>query len=69
MSNANRDEVGTWPDDQDGDHPAGEMALSRKSRTGARARALAGLTLAVGAYAVVAAGLADSTSVSAPTIM
>ncbi|WP_433262811.1 hypothetical protein ACQPZF_30510 [Actinosynnema sp. CS-041913] len=69
MSDANRDEVTTWRDDQDGDHPAGEMALSRKSKTGARARALAGLTLAVGAYAVVAAGLADSTSVSAPHIM
>ncbi|MEU4806021.1 hypothetical protein [Actinosynnema sp. NPDC023587] len=66
MSNANHDEVTTWHDDQDGDHPAGEMALSRKSKTGARARALAGLTLAVGAYVVVAAGLADSTSVSAP---
>ncbi|GAA1350091.1 hypothetical protein [Saccharothrix algeriensis] len=68
MSNANRDEVATWDDDQDGDHPAGEMALTRKTRTGARARALAGLTLAVGAYAVVAAGLADSTSVSAPVL-
>lgn len=66
MSNADRDEVTTWDDDQDGAHPAGEMALSRKSRTGARARALAGLTLAVGAYVVVAAGLADTTSVSAP---
>ncbi|CCH33660.1 hypothetical protein ABZ816_22335 [Actinosynnema sp. NPDC047251] len=66
MSNANHDEVTTWDDGQDGDHPAGEMALSRKSKTGARARALAGLTLAVGAYVVVAAGLADSTSVSAP---
>jgi hypothetical protein len=67
--NANHDEVTTWRDAQDGDHPAGEMALTRKSKTGARARALAGLTLAVGAYAVVAAGLADSTSVSAPTII
>jgi hypothetical protein len=66
MSDADHDEVTTWSEDQDGDHPAGEMALSRKTRTGARARALAGLTLAVGAYAVVAAGLADSTSVSAP---
>jgi hypothetical protein len=68
MSDANHDEVTTWSQDQDGDHPAGEMALSRKTKTGARARALAGLTLAVGAYAVVAAGLADSTSVSAPII-
>ncbi|NUT94320.1 MAG: hypothetical protein HOY78_20090 [Saccharothrix sp.] len=68
MSDANHDEVPTWRDDQDGDHPAGEMALTRKNKTGARARALAGLTLAVGAYAVVAASLADSTSVSAPVI-
>jgi hypothetical protein len=66
MNDASHDEVTTWSEDQDGDHPAGEMALSRKTKTGARARALAGLTLAVGAYAVVAAGLADSTSVSAP---
>ncbi|RKT56486.1 hypothetical protein [Saccharothrix australiensis] len=68
MIDADRDEVATWHDDQDGDHPAGEMALHRKSRAGARARALAGLTLAVGAYAVVTAGLANSTSVSAPVI-
>jgi hypothetical protein len=67
MSNANHDEVTTWDEDQDGDHPAGEMALSRKTRTGARARALAGLTLAVGAYAVVAAN-ATSITVSAPAL-
>ncbi|WP_367137525.1 hypothetical protein [Saccharothrix sp. HUAS TT1] len=64
MSNADH-EVTTWDEDQDGDHPAGEMALSRTTRTGARARALAGLTLAVGAYAVVAAN-ANSITVSAP---
>lgn len=68
MNDADHDEVTTWSEDQDGDHPAGEMALSRKTKTGARARALAGLTLAVGAYAVVAAGIADSTSVSVTSI-
>lgn len=67
MSNANHDEVVTWDETRDGDHPAGEMALSRKTRTGARARALAGLTLAVGAYVVVAAN-ATSITVSAPGV-
>ncbi|MFD1152615.1 hypothetical protein [Saccharothrix hoggarensis] len=65
MNDANHDAVTTWHEDQDGDHPAGEMALSRKTKTGARARALAGLTLAVGAYAAVAADLSHPT-VSAP---
>ena len=65
MSNATPAEVTTWSEDQDGDHPAGEMALTRKTKSGARARALAGLTLAVGAYAVVAAA-AGSQTVSAP---
>ncbi|MEU4768317.1 hypothetical protein AB0H12_34210 [Actinosynnema sp. NPDC023794] len=66
MNDANRDEVTTWSEDQDGDHPAGEMALSRKARAGARARALAGLTMAVGAYAAVAVSEGTMTTVSAP---
>ncbi|GGP63090.1 hypothetical protein [Saccharothrix coeruleofusca] len=57
----------TWQEEQDGDHPAGEMVLRRKSKAGARARALAGMTLAMGACAVVAAGLQDTT-VSAPGV-
>lgn len=68
MSNADHDAVTTWHEDQDGDHPAGEMALNRKTKTGARARALAGLTLAVGAYVVVAAGANSGITVSAPGI-
>ncbi|GAA3875835.1 hypothetical protein GCM10022243_45940 [Saccharothrix violaceirubra] len=69
MSNAAHDEPAIWSEDRDGEHPAGEMSVSGRSRTGARARALAGLTLAVGAYAVVAAGVVESTSVSAPTLL
>lgn len=67
MSNANHDEAPTWDEAQDGEHPAGEMALSRKTRVGARARALAGLTLAVGAYAAVGAATCTVT-VSAPVV-
>ncbi|MFC6088462.1 hypothetical protein Q5530_22325 [Saccharothrix sp. BKS2] len=67
MSNAGHDAVTTWDEAQDGDHPAGDMALSRKSRVGGRARALAGMALAVGAYAVVTASAASGT-VSAPVI-
>ncbi|MFE9749620.1 hypothetical protein ACFYOT_32315 [Saccharothrix saharensis] len=66
MNDANRDEVTTWSADQDGDHPAGEMALSRRAKAGARARALAGLTLAVGAYAAVTVSEGTMTTVSAP---
>ncbi|MEU4442925.1 hypothetical protein AB0K14_27800 [Actinosynnema sp. NPDC050801] len=66
MIDANHDEVTTWREDQDGDHPAGEMALSRKAKAGARARALAGLTMAVGAYAAVAVSESTMTTVSAP---
>lgn len=65
MTTVDRRTTPTWPDEQDEAHPAGEMALVRKSAAGARARALAGMTLAVGACAVVAAGLQDTT-VSAP---
>ncbi|NUT49577.1 MAG: hypothetical protein HOV94_20055 [Saccharothrix sp.] len=68
MNDANRDEVTTWSEHQDGDHPAGEMALSRKTKAGARARALAGLTMAVGAYAVVAVSESTMTTVSAPGV-
>lgn len=66
MNDANRDEATTWSAAQDGDHPAGEMALSRRTKAGARARALAGLTLAVGAYAAVAVSESSMTTVSAP---
>ncbi|MFE2751084.1 hypothetical protein ACFXGA_03660 [Actinosynnema sp. NPDC059335] len=66
MNDANRDEVTTWSEARDGDHPAGEMALSRRTKAGARARALAGLTLAVGAYAAVAVSESSMTTVSAP---
>jgi hypothetical protein len=66
MNDANRDEATTWSEGQDGDHPAGEMALSRRAKAGARARALAGLTLAVGAYAAVAVNETAFTTVSAP---
>ncbi|ATE56378.1 hypothetical protein [Actinosynnema pretiosum] len=48
----------------DGD-PAGRMLVRRRAGAGARTRALAGLSLAVGGAAVVAAGLMDTT-VSAP---
>ncbi|QFZ22187.1 hypothetical protein [Saccharothrix syringae] len=67
MSNADHAEVTTWDEARDGDHPAGEMALSRRTRAGARARALAGMTMAVGAYAVVTAST-GSWTVSAPVI-
>ena len=66
MKDANHADATTWSEDQDGEHPAGEMALSRKAKAGARARALAGLTLAVGAYAAVAVGESTMTTVSAP---
>ncbi|MEU5693916.1 hypothetical protein [Actinosynnema sp. NPDC020468] len=65
MSDADRDEGATWRPDQDGEHPAGELAPARRTMTGARARALSGLGLAVGAYVAVAVGIADTT-VSAP---
>ena len=38
------------------EHPAGEMMLSRRSKVGARARALAGFALTVGISVVIAAG-------------
>lgn len=41
MSNAAHDEPAIWSEDRDGEHPAGEMSVSGRSRTGARARALA----------------------------
>ncbi|MFD7658124.1 hypothetical protein ACFV4N_29475 [Actinosynnema sp. NPDC059797] len=68
MSNAGHDEVTTWDETQDGDHPAGDLSLSRRSRVGGRARALAGMALAVGAYAVVAANVTSAPTVSAPIL-
>ncbi|BFU45414.1 hypothetical protein [Krasilnikovia sp. MM14-A1004] len=43
------------------DHPAGEMMLGRRGRVGARARALAGFSLAVGLSTVVAVSIGDTT--------
>ncbi|GAA1305176.1 hypothetical protein [Saccharothrix xinjiangensis] len=68
MSNAGHDEVTTWDETQDGDHPAGDLSLSHRSRVGGRARALAGMALAVGAYAVVTASAVSGGTVSAPII-
>jgi hypothetical protein len=39
----------------------GEMQLAPKSSAGARARALAGLTLAMGAFAAITPTLSDTT--------
>lgn len=43
------------------EHVIGEMELAPKSTAGARARALAGLTLAAGAFASLTAALSDTT--------
>jgi len=47
--------------DESAEHPAGEMALAPKSRASARVRALAGLTLAAGAFYSVAGTLTFTT--------
>ncbi|MGM1064945.1 hypothetical protein [Saccharothrix sp. Mg75] len=65
MSNADHAEGTAWNEDQGDEHPAGEMALSRRTRAGGRARALAGLTLAVGACSAIAV-TSGSFTVSAP---
>lgn len=43
------------------EHVIGEMELSPKSFAGARARALAGVTLAVGVFAAITPTLSDTT--------
>lgn len=43
------------------EHVIGEMELTPKTRAGARARALAGLTLAAGAFASITPTLSDTT--------
>ena len=43
------------------EHVIGEMELAPKSRVGARARALAGLTLAAGAFSTITPTLSDTT--------
>ena len=43
------------------EHVIGEMQLAPRSLAGARARALAGLTLAVGAFASITPALSDTT--------
>jgi len=43
------------------EHVIGEMQLAPKSLAGARARALAGLTLAAGAFASITPTLSDTT--------
>ncbi len=43
------------------EHVIGEMELAPKTRVGARARALAGLTLAAGAFATITPTLSDTT--------
>jgi hypothetical protein len=43
------------------EHVIGEMQLAPKSLAGARARALAGLTLAVGAFASITPTMSDTT--------
>jgi len=55
MGNTQHDEAADWQTDQESTavHPAGEMALTRKTTAGARARALAGMALAVGSLTVV----------------
>lgn len=48
----------------EGENPAGEIVLSTRTRAGARARALAGLTLGMSAFMAVTA--MPFTTVSAP---
>ncbi|GGU30924.1 hypothetical protein [Lentzea flava] len=43
------------------EHVIGEMQLTGRSTAGARARALAGLTLAVGAFTAITPTLAETT--------
>ncbi|GAB2849209.1 hypothetical protein [Lentzea nigeriaca] len=43
------------------EHVIGEMELTPRSTAGARARALAGLTLAVGAFTAITPGLPETT--------
>ncbi len=43
------------------EHVIGEMELSPKSSAGARARALAGLTLAVGVFSAITPTLSETT--------
>ncbi|MFC0429643.1 hypothetical protein [Kutzneria buriramensis] len=47
-----------------GDNPAGEIVVTARTRAGARARALAGLTLGMSAFMAVSA--IPFTTVSAP---
>ncbi|MFI9388125.1 hypothetical protein [Kutzneria sp. NPDC052558] len=47
-----------------GEHPAGEIVVDGRTRAGARARALAGLTLGMSAFLAVTA--LQSTTVSGP---
>ncbi|MGW4207650.1 hypothetical protein ACWEIJ_06650 [Lentzea sp. NPDC004789] len=43
------------------EHVIGEMELTPRSRAGARARALAGLTLAVGAVVAITPAMSETT--------
>ncbi|KOV84933.1 hypothetical protein [Nocardia sp. NRRL S-836] len=43
------------------EHVIGEMELTPRSFAGARARALSGVTLAVGAFAAITPALSDTT--------
>lgn len=61
-----RDEDDRQADDATatGDHPAGQIVVPTRTRAGARARALAGLTLGMSAFIAVSA--LPFTTVSAP---
>ncbi|WNV84087.1 hypothetical protein [Umezawaea sp. Da 62-37] len=67
MNNATHNEVPALATDEDGveANPAGEMALSNRTRVGIRTRVLSGLALTAG-MAVLAYGANTFTTVSAP---
>lgn len=69
MDNAMHDESAILAngDADDSEHPAGRISVSGRTRAGARARALAGLTLGMSAFMMVTNNI--STSVSHQSIV